>query len=64
MFFSNGLADSFLNLFATHPPLIERIQRLEPDFDRAFPQSQSACRSRNAAAQRFAAAQADLGRRR
>lgn len=33
MFFSNGLASSFMNLMATHPPLDERIRRLDPYFD-------------------------------
>lgn len=32
MFFSNGLRASFLSLFATHPPLRKRIQRIEPSF--------------------------------
>jgi Zn-dependent protease with chaperone function len=31
-FFSNGLAESFFNLMATHPPLEERIRRIDPTF--------------------------------
>jgi Zn-dependent protease with chaperone function len=31
-FFSNGLAQSFLNLMATHPPIEDRIARLDPYF--------------------------------
>ena len=33
MFFGDAFAGSFFNLFATHPPLDERIRALEPDFD-------------------------------
>lgn len=36
MFFANGLADAWLNLFATHPPLAERIKRIDPSFDGDF----------------------------
>ncbi len=36
MFFANGLKSSFTNLFATHPPLTERIQRLDRSFDGDF----------------------------
>lgn len=32
-FFCNGLADSFMNLMATHPPLEDRIKRLDPLFE-------------------------------
>ena len=32
-FFSNGLKSSFINLMATHPPLAERIRRLDPAFE-------------------------------
>jgi Zn-dependent protease with chaperone function len=38
MFFGEALAGSFFNLFATHPPLAERIKALEPDFDGTFPE--------------------------
>jgi Zn-dependent protease with chaperone function len=34
LFFANGLGDS---LFATHPPLAERIRALDPSFDGRFP---------------------------
>jgi Zn-dependent protease with chaperone function len=34
LFFANGLGNS---LFATHPPLIERIRALDPSFDGKFP---------------------------
>ncbi|MDD5521106.1 MAG: M48 family metallopeptidase [Kiritimatiellae bacterium] len=32
-FFCNGLAESFSNLMATHPPLEDRIKRLDPYFE-------------------------------
>ena len=37
MFFSNGLKGTLLGLFATHPPLVDRIVRLDPAFDGTFP---------------------------
>jgi len=36
LFFSNGLASTFLNLMATHPPLGERIRRIDRGFDGQF----------------------------
>ena len=39
MFFANAFAGSGLaGLLATHPPLIERIRRLDPQFDGQFPE--------------------------
>ncbi|MDD5199418.1 MAG: M48 family metallopeptidase [Terrimicrobiaceae bacterium] len=35
LFFGNGLGESFLALFATHPPLDERIRAIAPGFDPA-----------------------------
>ena len=32
-FFANGIRQSFVGLFATHPPLEERIRRIDPAFD-------------------------------
>lgn len=36
LFFANGLGQSFLNLMATHPPLVERIRRIDPSFNGNF----------------------------
>jgi hypothetical protein len=37
MFFGNGLRTPWLQLLATHPPLAERIRRIDPTFDGHFP---------------------------
>ncbi len=37
MFFSNGIEPPLFDLFATHPPLAERIKTLDPAFDGQFP---------------------------
>jgi len=37
MFFGDAFARSFLGLLATHPPLPERIHRIDPTFDGKFP---------------------------
>jgi uncharacterized tellurite resistance protein B-like protein len=37
MFFGNGMGESFLHLMDTHPPLAQRIQAIEPEFDGKFP---------------------------
>ena len=38
MFFGNGLTESWFNAFSTHPPLLARIQRLDPEFRGEFPE--------------------------
>jgi hypothetical protein len=41
MFFANAFAgEGFAGLLATHPPLVERIRRLDPQFDGQFPEVQ------------------------
>ena len=37
MFFGNGMAEAWLHILDSHPPLKERIVRLEPRFDGLFP---------------------------
>lgn len=37
MFFSDAFEGMVTNFFATHPPLVSRIQRIEPGFDGNFP---------------------------
>lgn len=41
LFFGNGLAPSWFNWMSTHPPLTERIKRLDPQFDGLFPRVES-----------------------
>ena len=40
MFFSNGLKSSWIGAFSTHPPLIDRITRLDPAFKGNYPEVQ------------------------
>lgn len=37
MYFSNGLRSSFLGMFATHPPLADRIRAIDPSWQGDFP---------------------------
>jgi Zn-dependent protease with chaperone function/uncharacterized tellurite resistance protein B-like protein len=36
MFFGNGLGEPFFGLLATHPPLVDRIKAIDPNFDGNF----------------------------
>src|SRR5690606_28971990 len=36
LYFASGLRSSFAGLFATHPPLVERIRRIDPSFSGDF----------------------------
>ena len=37
MFFGNGVSEPFIGLLETHPPLTQRIQVFDPNFDGKFP---------------------------
>ncbi|MBN1130508.1 MAG: M48 family metallopeptidase [Chitinispirillaceae bacterium] len=45
LFFASGLSGFWSNLFATHPPLQQRIKAIEPAFDGEFPVVTVALRS-------------------
>ncbi len=48
-FFANGLTGSFFNnLFATHPPLPERIRKIDPSWNGSFPASTATAAERAA----------------
>ncbi|MHB8810219.1 MAG: M48 family metalloprotease [Desulfobulbaceae bacterium] len=36
MYFGNGVAESWFSAFSTHPPLLERIKRLDPVFQGSY----------------------------
>ena len=40
-YFANGIQSRFTSLFATHPPLRDRIKRIQPYWDGKFPQTAS-----------------------
>ncbi|HWN96327.1 MAG TPA: M48 family metallopeptidase, partial [Methylomirabilota bacterium] len=42
LFFGNALAEAWFGSMATHPPLGERIRRIDPAFDGNFPEIQEA----------------------
>ncbi|MCX7677501.1 MAG: M48 family metallopeptidase, partial [Alteraurantiacibacter sp.] len=42
LFFGNAMGQAFLNAFATHPPLEERIRAIDPGWDGTFPRVQAA----------------------
>ena len=46
MFFGDAFAGSIFNLFATHPPLEERIRLLDPNFDGSYAGGRSTAGSR------------------
>ena len=37
LFFGDAFAGSLVNFLSTHPPLVERIKRIDPSFDGTFP---------------------------
>ncbi len=55
MLFASGM----VSLFATHPPLVRRIRRVEPDFDGDFAAARNLLAARHAAARAGASEEAD-----
>ncbi len=51
MFFGSAFRTSMFSLFATHPPLQERVERIDPQFDGNFPRTQPYTETQAAAAQ-------------
>ncbi len=53
MFFGDAFCNSFFNLFATHPPLADRIRAIDPSFDGAFPEVSPVSAGREDVAKEF-----------
>ena len=49
LFFGNAMGDSWIHWMATHPPLKERVRRLDPSFNGTFPPFQLPALSATAA---------------
>jgi Zn-dependent protease with chaperone function len=60
MFFANGVRSFAASLFATHPPLQQRVQRILPDFKGSYEQLATARATRGIAAAPSAAASASF----
>ncbi|PIU18505.1 MAG: hypothetical protein COT16_01965 [Elusimicrobia bacterium CG08_land_8_20_14_0_20_44_26] len=52
-FFANGMRSSFTYLLSTHPPLVERIRRIDPSFDGDFTKALKSERSTTISATGF-----------
>ncbi len=61
MFFGDAFAGSFFNLFATHPPLEERIRLLDPSFDGSYSPTEAVSEEQGAASGEQAARLHALG---
>lgn len=61
-FFANGLPSSFLGMLATHPPLEERIRKLDPSFQGEYAETGPAVSRTPAAAAGFSGGQQPLQR--
>ena len=62
MFFGDGVSKSWVSWLDTHPPLVDRIRRIDPSFDGEFPKV-AAPHAAAAKAKPGAAASAGLGGR-
>jgi Zn-dependent protease with chaperone function len=51
LFFGDAFAGSLFNLLSTHPPLADRIQRIDPSFDGTFPEVEPVATAEIAAAE-------------
>jgi hypothetical protein len=63
MFFADGLKRGFSSALATHPPLDERIQKIQPDWDGKYERSKPAPKTATKAEAKAAVQKESAGRR-